>query len=172
MYFNVWKYANFCISIFLFQFLYFNFLSLWVLVPALITIRNSTGIATANTNNARCIKIFGVYFRNVDGLDLNKSVNIENRCSKNVENEVKIDAERKKGIIFKFALYLQIYISVVLYVLIYNMLCFVCIWGLFILIFIFFYFLKIRVWQSIYLLVYYIFYYFNSLLKKKKNHYF
>ena len=81
------------------------------------TYNNSTGIATANTNNARCIKIFGVYFRNVDGLDLNKSVSIENRCTKNVENEVKIDAERKKGIIFKFALYLHIYISVVLYVL-------------------------------------------------------
>ncbi|KAK7816953.1 transcription factor kua1 [Quercus suber] len=29
--------------------------------------------------------------------DLNKSVSIENRCSKNVENEVEIDAERKKG---------------------------------------------------------------------------
>ena len=60
------------------------------------TYNNSTGIATANTNNARCIKIFGVYFRNVDGLDLNKSVSIENRCSKNVENEVKIDARREK----------------------------------------------------------------------------
>ena len=63
----------------------------------------------------RCIKIFVVYFRNVDGLDLNKSVSIESRCSKNVENEVKIDAERKKGIIFKFTLFLHIYILVLFY---------------------------------------------------------
>ena len=83
------------------------------------TYNNSTGIATANTNNARCIKNFGAYFRNVNGLDLNKSVSIENRCSKNVENEVKIDAERKKGIIFKFALYLQIYLYIYILVLFY-----------------------------------------------------
>ena len=79
------------------------------------TMSISTGIATANTNNARCIKNFGVYFRNVDGLDLNKSVSIENRCTKNVENEVKIDAERKKGIIFKFTLYLHTHIYIYIY---------------------------------------------------------
>ena len=114
----------------------------------------STTIANYNNNNAGLIKIFGVYFqKNVDDHDLNASVSMENWSSKSVEHEVYIDAERKKGIIFKFPLYKHKYISVVLHVLIYNM-SFVCIWDSCILIFIFFYFFMIRVCQSIYLLVY------------------
>ena len=113
----------------------------------------STTISNYNNNNAGLIKIFGVYFqKNVDDHDLNSSVSMENRSSKSVEYEVDIDAERKKGIIFKFPLYKHKYISVVLHVLIYNM-SFVCIWDSCILIFIFFYFFMIRVWQSIYFLV-------------------
>ncbi|XP_065624611.1 transcription factor KUA1-like [Quercus suber] len=48
---------------------------------------NNTTIAIANSNN----------YNTTNDHDLNKSVSIENRCSKNVENEVEIDAERKKG---------------------------------------------------------------------------
>ena len=72
---------------------------------------NNVSVATGNTNNAGRIKIFGVYFQNGDDHDLNKSVSIENRSSKNIENEIEIeiDAERKKGIIFKFTFYIHIY---------------------------------------------------------------
>ena len=78
---------------------------------------NNVSVATGNTNNAGRIKIFGVYFQNGDDHDLNKSVSIENQSSKNIENEIEIDAERKKGIIFRFTFYIHIYISVVLYIL-------------------------------------------------------
>ena len=72
---------------------------------------NNVSVATGNTNNAGRVKIFGVYFQNGDDHDLNKSVSIENRSSKNIENEIEIeiDAERKKGIIFKFTFYIHIY---------------------------------------------------------------
>ena len=89
----------------------------------------STTIANYNNNNAGLIKIFGVYIqKNVDDRDLNSSVSMENRSSKSVEHEVDIDAERKKGIIFKFSLYIHNYISVVLYVLFYNMS--LCVYGI------------------------------------------
>ncbi|XP_075650412.1 uncharacterized protein LOC142620979 isoform X1 [Castanea sativa] len=58
---------------------------------------NNVSVATGNTNNAGRIKIFGVYFQSGDDHDLKKSVSIENRSSKNIENEIEIDAERKKG---------------------------------------------------------------------------
>ena len=74
---------------------------MWKIVGALkasvlyIYIDNNVSVATGNTNNAGRIKIFGVYFQNGDDHDLNKSVSIENQSSKNIENEIDIDAERK-----------------------------------------------------------------------------
>ena len=90
----------------------------------------STTIANYNNNNAGLIKIFGVYFqKNVDDHDLNASVGMENRSSKSVEHEVYIDAERKKGIIFKFTLYIYTNILVLFYMF-WFITCLLCVYGI------------------------------------------